>query len=226
MAKVEQQRSGKQKERYAIGYDATAVRYQQTHTAAKEAGFFLPYLRSGMSLLDCGCGPGTVTTGLAEAIAPGQVTGIDKEVSQIEIARSHAAEKGISNLRFEVGDIYAISFSDDSFDAVFATAVLVHLRHQLRALREMYRILRPGGMIGIQSTDFSGHLLAYSNPLVGKGNKLGLRWLKHNGANLHTGRHQRGLLHKAGFVRIEASALYESYGTPESVRMQGEIRRL
>jgi cyclopropane fatty-acyl-phospholipid synthase-like methyltransferase len=41
-------------------------------TAAKEGAFFLPYLRPGMRLLDLGCGPGSITLGLAEAVAPGR----------------------------------------------------------------------------------------------------------------------------------------------------------
>jgi 2-polyprenyl-3-methyl-5-hydroxy-6-metoxy-1,4-benzoquinol methylase len=50
-----------------------------TRTASRQAAFALPYLRSGMNLLDVGCGPGTITLGLAQAVAPGHVTGIDHD---------------------------------------------------------------------------------------------------------------------------------------------------
>ena len=46
-------------------------------TAAKEGAFFLRFLRPGMRVLDLGCGPGSITLGLAEAVAPGEVVGID-----------------------------------------------------------------------------------------------------------------------------------------------------
>jgi hypothetical protein len=60
---------------------------------------------------------------------------------------------------------------------------------------------------------------------VGKSQRLLLRLFKHNGATLHTGRHQRGLLHRAGFVRIEATAAYdEASGTSELVRKLATAR--
>ena len=60
------------------------------------ARFLLPHLRAGMRLLDCGCGPGSITVGLAEAIASGEAVGIDIEPTQLAFARAHAAEKGVT----------------------------------------------------------------------------------------------------------------------------------
>jgi ubiquinone/menaquinone biosynthesis C-methylase UbiE len=67
------------------------------------AGFLLPHLRAGMHVLDCGCGPGSITLGLAVAVAPGEVVGIDIEPSQIDLARTRAEQQGCSNVRFDVG---------------------------------------------------------------------------------------------------------------------------
>ncbi len=89
------------KDEYAVSYDS--VRTTESHadrTAEKNAAFFLPYLKSGMSLLDCGCGPGSITVDLAERAAPGQVTGLDVGESSIEAARELAVERGVSNVRF------------------------------------------------------------------------------------------------------------------------------
>ena len=55
--------------------------------------------RSGMTLLDCGCGPGTLTLGLAAAVAPGQVVGIDLEPGMIARAIATAAERQVANVR-------------------------------------------------------------------------------------------------------------------------------
>ena len=52
--------------------------------ASQEAAFLLPHLRAGMHVLDAGCGPGSITLGLAAAVAPGEVVGIDIQPSQVE----------------------------------------------------------------------------------------------------------------------------------------------
>ena len=62
----------------AFGYDAPEV---QEHYTGRDFGqvsaFFSDRLKPGMNVLDCGCGPGTLTLGLAQAVDPGQTTGID-----------------------------------------------------------------------------------------------------------------------------------------------------
>jgi ubiquinone/menaquinone biosynthesis C-methylase UbiE len=60
---------------HGSAFDAQLTR----RTAAREGAFFLPHLRPGMRVLDCGCGPGSITVGLAAAVAPGQAVGIDLE---------------------------------------------------------------------------------------------------------------------------------------------------
>ncbi|MCZ6678579.1 MAG: methyltransferase domain-containing protein [Candidatus Poribacteria bacterium] len=212
------------KERYTLGYSSEWTRQLQKRTAAKEAGFFLPYLRSGMRLLDCGCGPGSITVGLAETVAPGQVVGVDIEPSQTKLAQSHAAERRVDNARFVVGNAYRLPFAEGSFDAIFSHNVLSHLRNPLEVLRVMHRMLKSGGVIGISHPDFSGQLISPSDPLLDRSRKLYWRLVEHNGGNPAIGKHQRALLHEAGFVRIEATAKYSTVGTQEAVRMQAETR--
>jgi ubiquinone/menaquinone biosynthesis C-methylase UbiE len=74
-------------------------------TAAVAAAFFLPHLRPGMRVLDGGCGPGTITVGLAQAVAPGEVVGIDPLANRLDLARSTADAEGVNNVRFEFGDL-------------------------------------------------------------------------------------------------------------------------
>jgi 2-polyprenyl-3-methyl-5-hydroxy-6-metoxy-1,4-benzoquinol methylase len=62
---------------YTLGHGHRLVTAFGQRTSAREAQFILPYLESGMDLLDCGCGPGAITVGLAEHVAPGRVVGID-----------------------------------------------------------------------------------------------------------------------------------------------------
>ena len=159
-----------------------------------------------MRLLDCGCGPGSITVGLAEAVAPGQVVGVDIEPSQYRSVWSQAIESRGTNLRFAIADVYRLPFAANAFDAAFLHNVLSHLRRPLEVLKGIYRLLSPGGVIGISHPDFSGQLISPSDPLLDRGHELYWRLVEHNGGNPAIGKHQCTLLHEAGFVRVEAVA--------------------
>src|SRR5436853_4687301 len=86
---------------YTIGYSERLRNLMARRTASACAGFLIPYLRPGMALLDCGCGPGSITLDLAEVVAPGAVIGVDREPTQIAVARELAVERGLTNVSFE-----------------------------------------------------------------------------------------------------------------------------
>jgi ubiquinone/menaquinone biosynthesis C-methylase UbiE len=189
-------------------------------TASQAAGFFLPYLHAGMRLLDGGCGPGSITLGLAGVVAPGEAVGIDLQPPQVERARALAAERGVTNVRFEVASIYQLPFPDHSFDAVFAHATLMHLRQPVRALAELRRVLRPGGVVGIRDPDWEATLVTPTTPLLDQWRALRVRVRQHNGGDPFTGRQHRQLLREAGFRRSQARAAVESAGSLEETRRQ------
>jgi len=207
----------------------TAERYSQRgnpafegvmarRTAAKEGAFFLRHLRPGMRVLDVGCGPGSITLGFAEAVAPGEAIGVDFQLSQVVQAQALSDARGIKNTRFEVADAYQLPFPDGSFDAVFAHAVLWHLREPVRAVEEIRRVLRPGGIVGVRDCDWGGRIHAPITPRLEEYYALTPRIRQRNGGNPFLGRYLRGLLLEAGFVQTEASVSVWSAGTPEEVR--------
>jgi ubiquinone/menaquinone biosynthesis C-methylase UbiE len=104
--------------KYSVGHRPAAVGYMARRTVERNAQFALPYFSSGRSLLDCGCGPGSITLGLARHLAPGHVTGVDLESSQVELARANAREAGISDACFDVADVCSLPFADEQFDLV------------------------------------------------------------------------------------------------------------
>jgi ubiquinone/menaquinone biosynthesis C-methylase UbiE len=183
-----------------------------TRTAAVEAAFFLPYLRPGMALLDCGSGPGSITCDLAEVVAPGEVVGLDIQPPQVEQACTLASERGLTNARFEVGSVYALPFADNSFDAVFAHMLLMHLRDPLAALRELQRVLKPGGVAGIADIDVGIECYSPALPFVEAMQTLSRRWWEHNGVITSYARHQRWFLAEAGFARSVATAEFVFHG--------------
>src|SRR3954471_20870152 len=121
---------------YTLGYRDATIRALQERTLAVCASFFLPHLRPGMTVLDCGCGPGSLTIEIAERVAPGQVVGIDIDPGQCARAEAAAVDRGIANVRFEPADVYALPYPDGAFDAVFSHALITHLSEPLRAFAE------------------------------------------------------------------------------------------
>ena len=113
---------------YTFGYSPAAVGMMSGRSAKDNAAFFLPYLRPGMRVLDCGCGPGAITIGIGSAVAPGEAIGIDIEPSQIELGTAEAARQEAANVRFDVGDVLKLAFPDESFDAVFGHTILMQFR--------------------------------------------------------------------------------------------------
>jgi ubiquinone/menaquinone biosynthesis C-methylase UbiE len=206
-------------EKYIHGYSDEMQRFHNLRTAAAEAAFFLPHLRPGMAVLDCGCGPGSITIDMAPVVAPGAMIGIDLAQRQIENARALAAERGAANVSFELGDISDLRFPDRSFDAAFAHNVLEHLRDPLKALNEIRRVLRPGGVIGILDDDWGALVWEPATPLLRQGTELFLKVAEQNGANFFYARHQKRFLREAGFVRIEGHAMARCYGSPERLRI-------
>ena len=200
------------------GYNSPIVQQgYATREATRVAGFFMPYLRPGMTLLDCGCGPGTVTIGLAEAVAPGQVEGVDIEPSMIERAITIAKERRAEKVRFQVANIRDLPFPDGSFDAVYSSAVLEHLGDPVQALKEMFRVLKPEGLIGITSTDWAEPLVSPVEEAVGQLFALMERGYNHYGGSLNRGRHLTNMLSQAGFRVTEFLARYDNEGVRDAV---------
>ena len=204
---------------YSVGYDAATTDFFRHRRAASHATFFLPYVRPGMILLDCGCGPGTITLDFAEIVAPAEAIGVDIESGQLRFAQARAADGEKSNVRFAVSDLYALPFSDDTFDAVFLHGVLEHMQSPVAALREVRRVLKHGGVVGARHADFGGFLLEPAEAPLDRFAPIFEGLMTHNGGDPMAGRHQLRWLREAGFRKPVVSASYDCWtSTPEEAQ--------
>jgi SAM-dependent methyltransferase len=115
--------------------DALALLVAATHAGADD------------TVLDVACGPGLVVCAFATVVR--HATGIDLTPAMIERARALAAEQGIRNVGWQVGDILPLPFADASFSIVVCRFAFHHFRDADRVLAEMARVCRPGGRVAV-----------------------------------------------------------------------------
>ena len=206
------------KDRYTHGHHESVVQSHARRRAEVEAWFLLPRLRPGMRLLDAGCGPGTVTAGLARAVAPGEVVGLDAAPAVLEHARLHASEESVENLTFVAGDVYHLDFADAEFDIVYANQLLQHLTDPVRAIAEMRRVLKPGALLAVRDADYATMSPHPKFPEFPDWNDLYHQVAYRNHAEPDAGRTLPAWVRAAGFSEIEIH--------PNVVAMDGEEARI
>lgn len=108
--------------------------------------WYLGFLNVSDRVLDVGCGNGQHTLRAAEKVS--EIVGVDYDPKLLEVAQGTARERGIKNARFQQGSVEGrLSFPDASFDKVLCLDVLEHLHKRDEAMREMRRVLKPGGIL-------------------------------------------------------------------------------
>lgn len=211
------QHSIEQQETYTIGYGSGAMSWMKSRTLEQHGAFVLPWLRPNQRILDCACGPGTLTLDFAQRVPEGEVIGIDLESAQFAETQYYVQQEGIKNLTFQQADIYALPFEDNSFDLVFASAVLGNLNTPQAAVTEMVRVLRPGGVIALKEFDHGGDLIYPMTPVLEHSLELYMRIRAHNGHEVAGGRRLKEFLHEARCQEMSISSVCDTRATPETL---------
>jgi len=207
---------------YITDHSAAVVQTHGWRTATNSASYLLPHINPHMTILDIGCGPGSISIDFARRVLQGHVTGIEYVPEPLDQARDLATREGVTNIDFRVGDIHNLEFPDNSFDIVHVHQVLQHIADPIQALREMRRVAKSNG--GIVAARESAHLLWYpDNEVIAKGQELSSRVARARGGNPHPGREIHAWAEQAGFerARIQKSAGNWCFSTPEERRYWG-----
>ncbi len=156
--------------------------------AVREAAIKKANLQPAMQVADIGAGTGFMAAGLAPLVK--QVHVLDGSAAMLEVARQNL--KNFSHVEFHLADSLALPIEDSTLDAAFANMYLHHTPDPQAAIREMVRILRPGGRLIITDMDSHNH-----------------EWMKEEMADLWLGfeREQIGQWFKqAGLERIQVGS--------------------
>jgi len=97
-------------------------------------------------LIELGCGPGFYSSRLAQRYPEISVIGVDRSPSQLSWAREKRNALRLNNCQFQSDNVLELSHGDDSFDVLIASRLFTVLPNRRRAVAEMYRVLRPGGL--------------------------------------------------------------------------------
>ena len=208
-----------EREQYTHGHHPSVVGQHARRTAEADAEYLLPHLRPGLRLLDVGCGPGSITTGLAQAVAPGETVGVDLAPAIVEGAR--ALHRDLATLRFEVADGYALEFAAGSFDVVHAHQVLQHLARPVAALREWRRVLRAGGLVAVRDADYGTMAPWPRSPALDRFFEVYHAVATSNGSDADAGRRLSAWATEAGYVDVEVGATVKVFATRADVENWG-----
>ncbi len=211
------------RETYMHGHHPVVVDEHARRSAEHNAAYLLPYLKPGMSILDIGCGPGSITTGLAKAVLPGQTIGIDMSKPALERAEADAHVSGISNVEYRIGDAYSLPFADESFNCTHMHQVLQHMAEPEKAVLEAMRVLRADGLFGVTEVDWGTAVFWPQTSETDRFLEIYDEVALYNGGDPNFGRRLRSMFEPIPLQRFEIGATVWTFGDAASTEQWGDL---
>ena len=170
---------------YTMGYSDEFRQLLDRRSAQTHAAHLLPHLESGQRVLDFGCGPGTISMGLASAVEPGELH----------------------------GDVTSLPFDDGYFDVAHCHAVLMHVPDTQATLAEVKRVLKPCGIISAREFIVASSFLEPGADETQPAWDTFANLLAANGGHPNMGRELKNAFLDAGFCDIRATASFDFFST-------------
>jgi ubiquinone/menaquinone biosynthesis C-methylase UbiE len=194
-----------------------------SRTAEEAAAFLLPHLKPGMRVLDIGCGPGSITVGLARYVSPAVTVGVDQSEEALAAARSLATDQNVGNVRFEQANVYELPFEDATFDVVYGHQILQHLADPVAALIEARRVLQPGGYLAVRDADYGTMTYHPHETLLDRWLEIYHEVARGNGGEPDAGRRLVEWVRAAGYEHLHPTASTWLFATPEERQSWAEL---
>ncbi len=210
-------------ERYLHGHTSAVLQAHSARTVETSFGYGLHLLRPGLDVLDLGCGPGSITVGIAGRVAPGRVLAVDRDAGVLATAGTAARQAGLTNVEFAAMDAYHLDVPDDSFDLAHAHQVLQHLADPVAALVELARVTRPGGVIAARDSDYAGWIWHPADPLLDRWLELYRTLARAAGGEPDAGRRLLAWAHAAGLRDVRASSSTWTYSAGAGAEWWGGL---
>ena len=203
---------------YLHGHHDSVLRSHRWRTAQNSAAYLLEILDPSATILDIGCGPGTVTADLASRVAPGRTIGLDQSVGVLSEARA-----GAPGVSFIAGDLFELPLADASVDVVHLHQVLQHLDDPVAALRSLRRVIRPGGLLAARDADYGAMTWSPEITELDAWNRLYHLAARQAGGEPDAGRHLAAWASQAGFEDVTSSESTWVFDSPEDRAWWGTL---
>ncbi len=205
---------------YVHGYDSKEnIRLQDQASTLVDLLHADTAYPANSRVLEAGCGVGAQTLTLAKNSPEAHITSIDISEASIAEARKKVASEGFSNVCFQQGDIFNLSFEANSFDHIFVCFVLEHLPKPVEALIVLKKFVKPGGTITVIEGDHGSTYFHPDSVHAQKAIQCQVDLQKLSGGNANIGRELFPLLSSAGFdfIKVSPRMVYVDASRPELV---------
>jgi len=206
---------------YVHGYDPKEnIRLQDQASTLVELLHSDTSYPAGSKVLEAGCGVGAQTITLAQNSPEALITSVDISKDSIAEAKKKVGAAGITNVKFEQGDIFNLSFEPHSFDHIFVCFILEHLARPIEALRALKKLLKVDGTITVIEGDHGSAYFYPDSKEAHKAIQCQVELQKRAGGNAMIGRELYPLLRAAEYKSIQVSPrmVYVDFTKPELVK--------